>query len=65
MIIREMFDLDVVGFDIDLVGFDCAMEIERDEPYVCPFKPGCGKSVDDCPLKAQLLRILRAPRRVQ
>ena len=53
------------GFDLDLVGFDCAGEIEPGAPWECPFRPGCGLAVKDCPLKAQMLRVLRAPGRVQ
>ena len=31
------------GFELDLVGLDCAGEIERDEPWECPFKPAAAR----------------------
>jgi len=58
------------GFDLNFTGFDCAGEIERD-PYDgsvdlrCPFQPGCGLTVKDCPLRVRLAMISRAPRRMQ
>jgi hypothetical protein len=65
----EFFDpryYELDGFDPDLVGFDCFGEIERDDPAPrCPFKPGCGLPLAQCPLRAQLFRIARAPKRVQ
>jgi hypothetical protein len=54
------------GFELDLVGLDCAGEIERDEPWECPFKPGCGKAPGkDCPLMRRRAQIAHAPERRQ
>jgi len=56
---------ELMDFDLDLVGFDCVAELDWDDPPTCPFKPGCGLTVRDCPLKARLAQISRAPRRLQ
>jgi hypothetical protein len=57
---QKMVELD--GFDLDLTGFDCAGEIEHGDPPDCPFKPGCGLTVKDCPLRIQLAKVSRAPK---
>ena len=62
-ILRKHVELD--GFELDLTGFDCAGELEPDQPPDCPFKPGCGLTVKDCPLRQRLLQIARAPRLLQ
>jgi hypothetical protein len=54
------------GFDVDHTGIDCADLIEWDEPRdVCPFTPGCGKKVSDCPLQIQRAMICEPPKRAQ
>ena len=46
------------GFDIDLVGLECAKEIEHDQPWVCPFTPGCGGVPGpECPLTKRAMMI--------
>jgi hypothetical protein len=58
-------DQELDGFDVELVGFDCAGEIEPDQPPNCPWKPGCGLTVKDCPLMKRLAMVCHAPKRVQ
>lgn len=57
---------ELVGFDLDLVGFHCLGEVEINEPWRCPFRPGCGVTApSDCPLMKRLAQISRMPRRRQ
>ena len=67
--LEKMVELD--GFDLDLTGWDCADDFERDangfypvDPP-CPFQPGCGLMVRDCPMRERLAMVARAPRRMQ
>ena len=54
------------GFDLEHVGFNCWGEIELDDPDPrCPFKPGCGLPLKDCPLRRQQAMVGHAPRRPQ
>ena len=61
----------LIGFDLDFTGLDCRNEIEPwdydpKQPWVCPFKPGCGaKRASDCAAAKQFHQIHHAPERVQ
>jgi hypothetical protein len=63
----DMQAFELEGFDPDLTGFDCEAEVTCGwSKWTCPFRPGCGVTrPQDCPLKARLSRIARAPKRVQ
>jgi hypothetical protein len=58
---------ELAGFDLNLPGFDCIDEIEDlGQPWVCPFKPGCGaKTPSDCAAARQFAKVLRAPQKLQ
>ena len=62
---RMQREIELDGFDPDLVGFDCAGWLEPTDPPDCPWQPGCGRTVHQCPLKARLMQIARAPQRMQ
>jgi hypothetical protein len=69
--VLEMRD-ELRGFDLDLTGFDCIGDIVEpwdlnlEQPWSCPFKPGCGaKTPRECAAAKQLAKILPAPERVQ
>jgi hypothetical protein len=60
------------GFDLELTGFDCVgdivdfYDIDLEQPWVCPFKPGCGaKYPKECAAAKQLAKVLPAPEKVQ
>jgi len=63
---------ELAGFDIELTGFDCVGDIiepwdwDSEQPWSCPFKPGCGaKTPSECAAAKQLAKILSAPKRMQ
>jgi len=57
---------ELAGFDLDLVGFHCLGEVEFNEPWRCPFRPGCGSmGPSECPWMKRLASISRAPYRRQ